>query len=172
MLLFCVVFTGCNSGPTGDVGTADNTADYEWETLRANGAKRTFQLPKPYESMAQDGFMTYGVSVGDGVDIWVTTIYRGGIEAGDEAETLATFEERRLGRLEAELEEGGFTPEITYEKDLPVENGLGQQIRVTFGDQFVLTRFYITSSNFYYVRIDNGDESNPTVERFLSTFLR
>lgn len=115
--------------------------------------------------------MVYTGAKKGNVEFWITVFNRNGVQLGDsDADGLAIFEEQRLEGQKTRLMEKGFNPQMVYEKDIAVENGLGQQIRMNLGDQFILNRFYMTPDTFYHVKIDNGDESNPDVKQFIDSF--
>ena len=172
---FATACGGGNSGG-GDNVSSETAAPAAatpagWETIQPTGLKGTFALPSPTASNAQENIQTFVGGQGTKQEIYVTVIARGGTQIGkDEADELAIFEKQRLTMQNNRLQGKGFKPEIKYEKDLPVENGLGQQIKTDLGKQYIFNQFYVTPEAFYHVKIDNADESNATVQQFINSF--
>lgn len=141
-----------------------------WERIQPQGIRSNFALPKPVGSNIQEGVQTFAGGQGTKTEIYVSIFSRGQANVEDPADELAIFEKGRLDNQTARLAQKGFTPEMKYEKDLAVADGLGQQIRMNLGEQYIFNQFYMTPDAFYHVKIDNADESNPVVKSFMESF--
>lgn len=156
----CTVLSAC--------GSADG-----WTTIHPKRAECSFELPGPvttpertdrelYESTFDGGKSKIGVAVFGKVSSQNPN--------ATDADILNEQQKSLIGLFQQNLIMNNKPAELQLDGDLPVEEGLGQQVRIISGDQYAVTQAYITPRGFYFVKIDNADQSNPVVARFMKSF--
>lgn len=167
-LLLVVACSFALSGCGGD-------SEDGWKTINPPGTQCTFELPEPVNNPPRDGYQVYESAFGDPksnqkiqVGVWKRQGASGSPDA--EAETLNQFEKQAIAQIQDNLQKSGFDPQLEFDGDLAVKDGLGQQIKILAGDQFVTTLFYLTPRGQYMVKIDNADQTDPTIKRFMDSF--
>ncbi|MBK9145317.1 MAG: hypothetical protein IPM23_22830 [Candidatus Melainabacteria bacterium] len=158
---------------TGACGDSDG-----WTTIKPQGTSTTFELPEPVEHPEREGYSMYQSTTG--MDSKNNKIQIGIWQRKDnlkeiippgtaDADALELFETHCLDGLRANLAGQNLPFHLEFVKDLGVEKGLGQQYRMNSGDEFSINQFYLNPDVLIWVKIDNSDESNPRVKRFLDS---
>jgi len=149
-----------------------------WTTIKPEGTKTTFELPEPVTHPEREGYLMYQSTTGMEtannkmqIGVWqrkdnLKEIIPPGTA---DADALELFETHCLDQVRANLAEQNLPFHLEFVKDLGVDNGLGQQYRLNVGDEFSINQFYINPDVLIWVKIDNSDESNPRVKRFLES---
>ncbi|MBZ0186189.1 MAG: hypothetical protein K8F91_08010 [Candidatus Obscuribacterales bacterium] len=152
--------------------------DSSWETIKPQGTKTSFELPKPVGHPPRDGYEMYEAKTGNGDNKIQIGIFQRKNNLTDvipegtpDADALQLFEKHSLEQLETNLLKDGLSHRLVFDKDLGVENGLGQQYKLIVSDKFTLNQFYLTPEQLLWVKIDNSDESDPVVARFLESLV-
>ena len=146
-------------------------ANSSFQEVTPKGTDVTFEMPTPVKS-STEGQVQYFLSKAGKAEIRVSVFMRSSFPSqpgASDVDVLRDFEEYYLSSLQEGWVQKGFNPQINYEKELPGVHGFGQQIRAQLGQQYSLLRFYISPTNLYQIKVDNGDESNPAVKRFFES---
>ncbi len=163
VILSCFLMSAC--------GSEDG-----WKTINPPGTQCTFELPEPVGNPTREGYQLYESTFGDEkakakIQVGVFPRAALGEQAGaNEAELLNSFEKAWIPQIQENLVKAGYDPQLQFDGDLVVKDGLGQQIKILAGEQFVLTLFYLTPRGVYFVKVDNADQTNPVVDRFMKSF--
>jgi hypothetical protein len=151
--------------------TACGGSDDGWKTINPPGTQCTFELPEPVNNPPREGYKMYETEFEKNKKIQVGIFPRPAADpAKGDAELLNEFEQSSIAQIQDNLTKSGFDPQLQFDGDLAVEGGLGQQIKILAGDQFVTTLFYLTPRGLYFVKIDNADQTDPTIDRFMKSF--
>lgn len=159
-VLLCLFVHGC--------GGSDG-----WRTIHPQGVDCTFEMPEPVNNPQRPGYQMYETQLEGGVKIQVAIFPKAFAEpepGATDADILNKFEKTMLKQVQDNLVASGFDPQMELDGDLAVQDGLGQQVRFIIGQQFVLNLFYITPRGLYYIKVDNGDQNNPTIKRIIESF--
>ncbi len=147
-----------------------------WTTIHAKKAECSFDLPEPVTNPPRQDRELYESTFEDekGMKSKIQVAIFGKLGSPNpnatEADILNEQQKDILGQIQQNLISSGRPADLQLDMDLPVEGGLGQQVRILSGDQFTVTQAYITPRGFYFVKIDNADQTNPVVERFMKSF--
>jgi len=151
-----------------------------WKTINPPGTQCTFELPEPVENPSREGYKLYQTTFGGQpgsdpakaktiqVGIFPRTGPVGSPEA--EAEILNQFEKESIPQFQNKLVEQGFSPTLEFLGDLAVKDGLGQEIKILANGPFVTMLYYITPRGMYMIKIDNADDTDPVIKRFMDSF--
>lgn len=157
----CALLTAC--------GSSDG-----WTTIHAKKADCSFELPEPVKSLPRQDREVYESKFDDGkaqIQVGIFGKLGSPNPNATEADILNEQQKEILGQIQQNLISSGRPADLQLDMDLPVEGGLGQQVRILCGaDQYIVTQGYITPRGFYFVKIDNADQNNPVVQRFMKSF--
>lgn len=147
-----------------------------WKTINPPGTQCTFELPEPVNNPPREGYKLYETTFGEKsenkkiqVGIFPRPSAEGQPNASD-ADLLNQFEQTSIAQIQDNLQKAGYNPQLQFDGDLAVDGGLGQQIKLLAGEQFVTTLFYLTPRGLYFVKIDNADQTDPVIDRFMKSF--
>jgi TonB family protein len=89
----------------------------------------------------------------------------------DKVPALSSFDNFMLG-IEQSLKssEGEMKKSLTFDRDLSDESGIVRQYHLKVGEYPGVARFLGTDKAFYAVIVIGAEESDPEVQRFLSSF--
>lgn len=164
-LLSCVSLSACGG---------DEVSDDGFRTVHPKGVDCSFELPEPVSNPKRPGYQLWEARARDtGMPIQVGVFPRAFADAepgASDADILNKFEKVMLKSVQDNLTAGGRPADLLFDGDLPIEDGLGQQVRIISGDEFVFNHFYITPRALYYIKIDNMDETHPIVKRLIGSF--
>ncbi|GEM_PF-1446256 len=159
----CTMLSAC--------GSADG-----WTTINPKRAECSFELPGPVTTPERTDRELYEATFDEGKSkIGVAVFGKVGSKNpqnpnATDADILNERSKELIGLFQQNLIMNNKPADLQLDGDLPVEDGLGQQVRIISGDQYAITQAYITPRGFYFVKIDNADQSNPVVARFMKSF--
>lgn len=161
LLTSCALMTAC--------GSSDG-----WTTIHPKKAECSFELPEPVKNLPRPDREVYEASFDEAGKTRIQVAIFGKVGSPNpnatDADILNEQQKALIGQFQQNLVAQGKPAELQLDGDLPVEGGLGQQVRIISGNEFSVTQGYITPRGFYFVKIDNADQTNPEVDRFMKSF--
>ncbi len=153
---------------------ASDDAPEGWQTIHPKNIECTIQLPEPVANPARQDRQLYESTFNNGkskIQVAVFGKLTSQTPNATDADIMSEQQKALIQQIQQNLVSSGVPAELQLDGDLPVEEGLGQQVRILCGPAgFVVTQAYITPHGFYFVKIDNADEKDPTVAQFMKSF--